>query len=48
MGGSVAAAVLAVRGWRARERAVRRGRQNGDRSEVVARLRVLLERDSTR
>ena len=45
MVGAVTEAVLAVRGWRARGQAVRRGRENGDRSEVIARLRVLLERD---
>jgi hypothetical protein len=44
--GAVAAAALAVRSWRAREQAVQRGRENGDRSEIIARLRVLLEREA--
>ena len=45
MVGTVTAAALAVRRWRARGRAVKRGRENGDRSEVIARLRMLLERE---
>ena len=46
MAGVVTAAALAVRRWRARGRIVQRGRENGDRSEVIARLRVLLEREA--
>jgi hypothetical protein len=46
--GGLTSAVVAFRSWRARGRAVRRGRENGDRSEVIARFRAILERDAHR
>jgi hypothetical protein len=47
MADAVTGMVLALRGWRAKGRAIRRGRESGHRSEVLARFRVILERDTS-
>ena len=41
---AVGGAVAKFRGWRARRQAIRRSRESGAQAEVLARLRVLLDR----